>query len=44
MTRSFLDGYRYTRASLVTPPANAGDAGLKPRSGRSPEEGNGILF
>ena len=29
---------------IKNPPANAGDAGSTPRSGRSPGEGNGNLF
>jgi len=28
-------------SAIKNPPANAGDAGLIPGSGRSPEEGNG---
>ena len=36
MIRGFLDG-----AVVQNPPANAGDVGLIPGSGRSPGEGNG---
>ena len=36
------DAYRVPRDSVVkNPPANAGDTGLIPESGRAPGEGNG---
>ena len=37
-TQGFLSG-----AVVKNPPANVGDTGSIPESGRSPEEGNGIL-
>ena len=46
MPRGICPAIRDARASLVSqmvknPPANAGDAGLIPGSGRPPREGNG---
>ena len=44
LSYSFLNPYAYPDGSEVKLPANAGDVGLIPGSGRSPREGNGNLL